>query len=571
MGRIIGIDLGTTTSEIAYIKNGKPEIISNNLGDRITPSVVGVSDDDELVVGVLAKRQAALKPERTVMEVKRLMGTNEKVALGDKKYMPQEISAVILKNLKKYAEDFLGEKVTEAVITVPANFNDLQRQATKEAGEAAGLRVDRIINEPTAAALAYGINNLESEEKILVYDLGGGTFDVTVLELFEGVLDVRASRGNNLLGGKDFDERIEKYIIDDFRQKYGIDLRNNKKTMARIKDAAERAKIELSNMAVTDISLPFVAMDENQNPLEIDIKLTRQKFEELIMDLVDSTYNEIQDALKAAEYSENDIDIVLAVGGSSRIPCVREMLQSKFKNKIKTDVNPDEAVALGAAVQAGIKNDELSSEDSILITDACRYTLGTSVVSHVGNGRMLEGVFSPIIFKDSKIPCTGKNTYFTVSDNQEAVDIEVYQGDGQLVVENTHIATFLLEGIPPAPAGEEGIEVAFSYNLNGILEVSAKVLSTGKSINKIVDTSKLFDFGTQSPSKNLEEWKNCRLASKASLTIELCEKKLDKLNEKDREAATTLLCKLKEAIINDNEETVRMFDDELTDFLFTVQ
>lgn len=571
MGRIIGIDLGTTTSEIAYIKNGKPEIIANDLGARITPSVVGLTDDNEIIIGASPKRQAVLKPERTVMEVKRLMGTSEKVNLGEKELLPQQISALILKKLKKYAEDYLGEAVTEAVITVPANFNDLQRQATKEAGELAGLKVERIINEPTAAALAYGINNLEGEEKVLVYDLGGGTFDVTVLELFEGVLDVRASRGNNMLGGKDFDERIEKYIVEDFKKKHGIDLKSNKKTMARIKDAAERAKIELSSMESTEIELPFVAIDENQNPLEISIKLTRNKFEELIMDLVESTDEEIQDALKASGYSAQDIDVVLAVGGSSRIPCVKRLLNTKFNNKIKTDINPDEAVALGAAVQAGIKNDEISSENSVLITDACRYTLGTSIVSDVGNGRLMAGIFDPIIMRDSKIPCTEKKVYYTMNESQTSVVVDVYQGDGKLVIENAKIGEFLLEGIPEAPAGEEAIEVAFTYNLNGILEVTAKILSNGKSISKIIDTQSIAkEDAVFIEELNLDKWKECELASKVKSTIDLCERKMEKINDTDIEKVQKVLNELKKAVIDNDNELVEKYDEELTDLLFDI-
>ncbi|TCT15999.1 molecular chaperone DnaK [Natranaerovirga pectinivora] len=571
MGRIIGIDLGTTTFEIAYIKNGKPEIIVNDLGSRITPSVVGLTDDNEIIIGSSPKRQAVLKPERTVMEVKRLMGSSEKVTLGEKEFSPQQISAMILEKSKKYAEDYLGEVVTEAVITVPANFNDLQRQATKEAGALAGLKVERIINEPTAAALAYGINNLESEEKVLVYDLGGGTFDVTILELFEGVLDVKASRGNNMLGGKDFDERIENYIIKDFKKKHGIDLSGNKKTMARIKDAAERAKIELSSIDVTDIELPFVAIDENQNPLEINIKLTRNKFEELIMDLVESTDKEIQDALIASGYNEEDIDVVLAVGGSSRIPCVKRLLNTKFNNKIKTDINPDEAVALGAAVQAGIKNDEISSEDSVLITDVCRYTLGTNVVADVGNGRLMSGIFDPIIMRDSKIPCTAKKTYYTMHYNQTSVDVDVYQGEAKLVIENTKIGEFVLEGIPEAPAGEEAIEVAFTYNLNGILEVTAKILSNQKSISKIIDTQSINKETTLLFEElNLDKWKECKLAPKVKSTISLYEIKQEKINETDLKKIQKVLNKLKKAVIDNDEELVEKYDEELTDLLFDI-
>ncbi len=568
MGRIIGIDLGTTTSEIAYIKNGKPEIITNKLGNRITPSVVGISDDNEVIVGTLAKRQAALKPEKTVMEVKRLMGSNKEISLNGQLFTPQQISAFILKELKKSAEEYLGETVSEAVITVPANFNDLQRQATKEAGELAGLKVERIINEPTAAAMSYGIDNLETEEKVLVYDLGGGTFDVTVMELFEGILDVKASRGNNALGGKDFDEAIEKYIVEEFKNKNGIDLRNNKMSMARIKEAAERAKIELSNMQSTDIIIPFIAVDKKQNPLEINLKLTREKFEELIMSLVESTEKEIDDALKAAGYKESDINIVLAVGGSSRIPCVRKLLEKKFKNKIKTEINPDEAVALGAAVQAGIKNDEIKSEDGLVVTDACCYTLGIEVARRGSNGEVLGGIFDPIIQKDTKIPCTAKQSYITVADNQPAVNVCVYQGDNYMAADNTLIGKFVLDGIPEGKAGEQGLDISFSYNLNGILEVTATIQSTGKSINKIIDMLGNKNGGTA--DNESKPWENCRLADSIRLTVEICEKKIKNLSGNKKDVIVSKLNELKRAVIDDNEALVKQYDTELTNLLFDV-
>lgn len=568
MGRIIGIDLGTTTSEIAYIKNGKPEIITNKLGNRITPSVVGISDDNEVIVGTLAKRQAALKPEKTVMEVKRLMGSNKEISLNGQLFTPQQISAFILKELKKSAEEYLGETVSEAVITVPANFNDLQRQATKEAGELAGLKVERIINEPTAAAMSYGIDNLETEEKVLVYDLGGGTFDVTVMELFEGILDVKASRGNNALGGKDFDEAIEKYIVEEFKNKNGIDLRNNKMSMARIKEAAERAKIELSNMQSTDIIIPFIAVDKKQNPLEINLKLTREKFEELIMNLVESTEKEIDDALKAAGYKESDINIVLAVGGSSRIPCVRKLLEKKFKNKIKTEINPDEAVALGAAVQAGIKNDEIKSEDGLVVTDACCYTLGIEVARRGSNGEVLGGIFDPIIQKDTKIPCTAKKSYITVADNQPAVNVCVYQGDNYMAADNTLIGEFVLDGIPEGKAGEQGLDISFSYNLNGILEVTATIQSTRKSINKIIDMLGNKNGGTA--DNESKPWENCRLADSIRLTVEICEKKIKNLSGNKKDVIVSKLNELKRAVIDDNEALVKQYDTELTNLLFDV-
>jgi molecular chaperone DnaK len=397
MGRIIGIDLGTTTSEIAYINNGKPEIIVDVNNNRIIPSAVHLNDDGEIIIGDYAKRMKLVKPERTVMEIKRKMGQNVSVKLENDYYKPYEISSMILKKLKEYAELYLGEEVTEAVITVPANFNDLQRNATKRAGELAGLKVERIINEPTAAALAYGINNLDDVGKVLVYDLGGGTFDVSVLDFDSGILDVLASRGINCLGGKDFDNLIADYILNDFYNKYGINLKNDLKCMSRITEAAENAKIELSSVLSTEIFLPFLAIDSNQKPIDYSLKLTRSEFENMIYDLLNSTIYKVSEALEAAKLNDKDIDIVLAVGGSSRIPLVKNLLVKRFGNKIKTKINPDEAVALGAAIQAGIKNDEISPEDGIIITYACYYNLGIKVATEVGNGRIVEEIFEEII------------------------------------------------------------------------------------------------------------------------------------------------------------------------------
>lgn len=359
---IIGIDLGTTNSLVSYIKDGKPVIIPNEFGELITPSVVGINDDGEYCAGNVAKRQLTLKPDKTISEVKRLMGRDEKVKLGDREFLPEEISSILIKKLKKDAEDYIGKEVREAVITVPANFNDLQRQATKRAGELAGLVVERIINEPTAAALAYGLNKMGSEEKVLVYDLGGGTFDVTVFEIFDGIVDVKSSRGNAKLGGKDFDKLIVEYILKNFYEKEHIDLREDLQAMARIKEYAEKAKIELSSVKTTNILIPFIAINKDNNPLEVDIKLSRAKFEELIKDLLMSTKVQINETLDAAGYKRDDLDVVLAVGGSSRITMVDDLLKELFNDKVKSGVNPGEAIVLGASIQAGIKSGEISSD-----------------------------------------------------------------------------------------------------------------------------------------------------------------------------------------------------------------
>ena len=559
MGTIIGIDLGTTTSEIAYVKDGKPEVIINELGGRITPSVVGLTDEGEVIIGNTAKGQAALKPDRTVMEVKRVMGTDKMVTLGDKVLTPEEISAMILKELKRYAENYIGEDVKEAVITVPANFNDLQRQATKIAGELAGLKIERIINEPTAAAIAYSVDNLDKEEKIIVYDLGGGTFDITILSLSYGNLEIKTSRGNNQLGGKDFDERLVNYVLKKFNEDNGIDLSKNTIAMARIKEAAERAKMDLSVMNYTDIEIPFIALDGNKNPLEVNLKITREEFEELIKDLIDITEVEIDKALEVAGYSEEDIDVVIAVGGSTRIPYIRKLLKNKFGDKLKGGINADEAVAMGAAIQGAIhkKDPNLSS---VKIMDICMHTLGISIETDT---------VDHIIMKDSKLPCTENKIYNTTVDNQKSMIIEVYQGDGNLKSENTKIGEFKIEGIPEAPAGEEEVEVAFTYNIDGILEVTAEVISSGESIVGIIDTmgvnTKPIEY-----SEDLGKWSSSRLSSKSKAIIEMAEKKVYNLDGDNKIKIIKLVEQLKKSIIDDNEVLVNKYDEELTDFLFEI-
>lgn len=583
MGKIIGIDLGTTTSEIAYIENDEAKIIPDCFGNRIVPSVVGKKEDGTVIVGQVAYNQLIPSPDRTVSEVKRLMGSDTKIKIGEKEYMPHEISSLILKELKKYAEDYLGEEVTEAVITVPANFNNSQRKVTKMAGEMAGLKVDRIINEPTAAAMAYGINNSDKEEKILVYDLGGGTFDVSILEMFEGILDVKSSRGNDRLGGKDFDSRIEKYIEKEFERIYGqnlykgIDVPNKLSIKLRVKEAAINAKKELSNQLSTTINIPFITVIDNK-PVSISLELKRDKFNALTKDLVERTTEKINEALKAANLKEKDIDTVLLVGGSSRIPAVRELVESKFSGKIISGINPDEAVAMGAAIQAGIKSNQITCEENLIITDKCSYNLGTSIIK-IGNGKVINGAFDCIIPIDSSIPCSKKKTYYTAVDNQEEVRIEVYEGNEELAEDNMKIGDFLLKGVPKARAGQESIEVQFDYDLNGILEVKATIESTGKSINKIIDNFKLIKLPQDAlVDENLyekfkvNEWMDYDLAGSVKSTIELAEKKINnwkvRKNNGKREKIEKLLEELKLAVIYDNEDLVEKYDEELTDILF---
>lgn len=581
MGRIIGIDLGTTTSEIAYIENDEPKIIPDCFGNRIVPSVVGKKEDGTVVVGQVAYNQLISSPDRTISEVKRLMGSDILIPVGDKKYLPHELSSMILKELKNYAEDYFGEEVVEAVITVPANFNNSQRKVTKLAGEMAGLKVERIINEPTAAAIAYGINNSQKEEKILVYDLGGGTLDVSILEIFDGILDVKSSRGNDRLGGKDFDSRIEKYIEDEFEKTYkqnlykDLDMKNKLSIKLRIKEAAINAKKELSTQLTTTINIPFINIIDNK-PVSIDMEFTREKFDELTKDLVISTTEKIDEALKAAKLKEKDIDTVLLVGGSSRIPAVRELVEKKFKGKIISGINPDEAVAMGAAIQAGIKSNQITCEENLMITDKCSYNLGTSIIK-IGDGKIIEGAFDCIIPIDSSIPCSKKKTYYTAVDNQEEVRIEVFEGNESMAADNTKIGDFLLKGVPKGKAGEESIDVQFDYDLNGILEVKATIVSTGKSVNKIIDNFKLIKLPLDSLSNqsiydrfNTEFWLEYDLAKNVKNTLELAEKKINDLkeNEKEYKNIKKLMDEIKLAVIYNDEELVEKLDEKLTDLLF---
>ena len=593
MGNIIGIDLGTTTSEIAYIKNGRPEIIEDETGKRIIPSVVSYdAKNNKIFAGNKAYNLRISNAENTIQEIKRHMGEDYKVKLNGDDLYPHEVSAIILSELKKYAEDRLGGKVDEAVITVPANFTNQQREATKEAGKLAGLRVERIINEPTAAAMAYGIDNLDKESNILVYDLGGGTFDVTVLELYKGVLDVKASRGNNLLGGKDFDAAVEKYILNEFRKEYGVDLYeikgiNKVKAEGSIKAEAKRVKEELSFQEIGMINIPFLAVLDGE-PIGLDIELTRVKFERLTKDLVESTREPVKEALEASNLNYEDIDIVLTVGGSSRIAAVQKLVEELFPGKVRHDINPDEAVAMGAAIQAGIKTDQIDSKKSLVVTDKCNYNLGTRIVGNL-NGRLIDDLFDCIIPVDSSIPCSKTKRYYTCSNGQQSVIIDVYEGYNELASKNEKISEFSMDGIPSAPAGQEAIDINFTYDLNGTLEVIATIVSTGKKANKkVVDkrleiksTGNLSKYLTSEPIKveesnssnsnsgvNLNAWKDSSLASIIKRTIELAEMKLDKLNNSDSDKVINLLNELKQAAIDENEDLVDELDEKLTDLLF---
>ena len=564
MSKVIGIDLGTTNSCVAVIEGGEPVVIPNAEGARTTPSVVAFGKTGERLVGQVAKRQAITNPDRTVSSIKRQMGSDYKVKIDDKKYTPQEISAMILQKLKTDAESYLGEKVTEAVITVPAYFTDSQRQATKDAGKIAGLEVKRIINEPTAAALAYGIDK-ENDQKVMVYDLGGGTFDVSIIEMGDGVQEVLATAGNNRLGGDDFDQRVIDWIADEFKKSEGVDLRGDKMAMQRLKEAAEKAKIELSNVTTSTINLPFIGMNSDGTPLNLEMTLTRAKFNELTADLVEATMGPVRQAISDSGLKTSDLHMILMVGGSSRIPAVQEAVKKYTGVEPFKGINPDECVAIGAAIQGGVLAGDVKG---LLLLDVTPLSLGIETMG---------GINTKIIDRNTTIPVKKSQIFSTAVDNQPSVEVHVLQGERDFAKDNKTLGVFHLDGIMPARRGVPQIEVTFDIDANGIVHVSAKDLGTGKEqsisitsssnmskedIQKAVDEAEKF---AEEDKKRREE---VDIRNGADQMVYQCEKLVsedgDKFSEDDKKDINDKVDALKEALKGEDINLIKSRQEELT-------
>lgn len=564
MSKIIGIDLGTTNSCVSVLEGGESVVIPNAEGNRTTPSIVAFTKDGERLVGETAKRQAITNPDRTISSIKRDMGTDRKIRIDDKVYSPQDISAMVLQKLKTDAESYLGSKVTEAVITVPAYFSDAQRQATKDAGHIAGLEVKRIINEPTAAALSYGLDKTDQHHKIMVYDLGGGTFDVSILEIGDGVFEVLATSGNNLLGGDDFDKILIDYLADDFKSKHNVDLRNDKMSHQRLKEAAEKAKMELSSTQSTNVNIPFITATA-EGPLHLDADITRAKFEQLTADLVEKTMIPTKKSLSDAGLKPSDLEQVILVGGSTRIPAVQEAVKKFTGKEPHKGINPDEVVALGAAIQGGVLSGDVKD---VLLLDVTPLSLGIET---------LGSVFTKLIEKNTTIPTKKSQVFSTAADNQTAVDIHVLQGERQMASDNTTLGRFQLDGIPPARRGMPQIEVTFDIDANGIVNVSAKDMGTGKSQNITITassnlTKEEIEKKVQEAEQYAEEDKKRRELieekNKADNIVYESEKTLeehpDKASDEEKTAIKEKIELVKASIMGDDAEKIKSAVQDLT-------